>query len=418
LLPRQRDGLHAFKNGLAKSRVIKARYGIFAMVRIWLVAALLVLGAAFPVAAYDEKPDAGEEKHDELAVRLSEKQVDAGKFAVREVQGGTLVKRIAVPGTIVPSGDHTARVAVRLLGTVAELRKRLGDTVQSGEVVAVIESREVADAKSEYLAARLVFDLQQTLFNRSTRLFESKFLSENDFLRARTTFEDARVKIEIARQKLFALSLTAEQIEALPKQPVETLRLQELRAPIAGRIAERRVELGALVGREGQESELYVIVNLDVVWAELAVPPSELASIREGQQISIAAGTGGEPSPATIMFVSPLLDKDTRAARVVASVENAALKWRPGSFITAAIPTDATPAAIAVPKSALQSLKSDTVVFVRTADGFEARKVSIGLQDGRLVEVTAGVAAGERIATTNTFTLKADLGKAEADHED
>ena len=99
-----------------------------------------------------------------------------------EVQGGILGKRIIVPGSIVPSGDHIARVAVRLLGTVAELRKRLGDPVQAGEVVAVIESREVADAKSEYLGARLVFDLQQTLFNRSTRLFEGKVLSENDYL--------------------------------------------------------------------------------------------------------------------------------------------------------------------------------------------------------------------------------------------
>jgi cobalt-zinc-cadmium efflux system membrane fusion protein len=331
------------------------------MVRIWLLAALLALGAAFPLAAHDEKPDAGEKKHDELAVKLSE-QVGAGKFTINEVQGGMLGKRIAAPGSIVPSGDHIARVAVQLLGTVAELRKRLGDAVQAGEVVAVIESREVADAKSEYLAARLVFGLQQTLFNSSTRLFEGKVLGENDFLRARTTFEDARVKIEIARQKLFALSLTAEQIEALPQQPVETLRLQELKAPIAGRVAECRVELGSLVGREGQESELFVIVNLSVVWADLAVPPSELASIHEGQQITIAAGAGGEPSPATIMFVSPLLDKDTRAARVVASVDNTALKWRPGSFITADIPTDAMPAAIVVPKTALQSFKGDTVV--------------------------------------------------------
>jgi cobalt-zinc-cadmium efflux system membrane fusion protein len=388
------------------------------MVRIWLLAAVLVFGAAFPLAAREEEPGAGEEKHDQATVKLSEKQVDAGKFAVSEVQGGMLGKRITVPGSIVPSGDHVARVAVRLLGTVAELRKRLGDTVQAGEVVAVIESREVADAKSEYLAARLVFDLQQTLFNRSTRLFEGKVLSENDFLRARTTFEDARVKIEIARQKLFALSLTAEQIEALPQQPVETLRRQELKAPIAGRVAERRVELGSLVGREGLESELFVIVNLNVVWADLAVPPSELASIHEGQQITIAAGTGGEPSSATIMFVSPLLDKDTRAARVVASVDNAALKWRPGSFITAEIPTDEAPATITVPKTALQSLKGDTVVFVRTAEGFEARKVSIGRQDARLAEVVAGLAAGERIATSNTFTLKADLGKAEVEHDD
>jgi cobalt-zinc-cadmium efflux system membrane fusion protein len=307
---------------------------------------------------------------------------------------------------------------VRLLGTVAELRKRLGDAVQAGEVVAVIESREVADAKSEYLATRLVFDLQQTLFDRSKMLFERKFLSENDFFRARATFEDARVKHEIARQKLFALSLTEKQIEALPQQPVETLRRQELRAPISGLVAERRVELGSLVGREGLESELFVIVDLSTVWVEMAVSPSDLVTIREGQQITIAAGTGSDPSPATIMFISPLLDKDTRAARVVASVENAAGKWRPGSFITAEIPTDEAPAAVVVPKTALQSLKGESVVFVRTAGGFEARTVVLGRQDARLTEVTSGLAVSERIATANTFILKAELGKAEADHDD
>ena len=385
------------------------------MVRIWLLAAALLLGAAVPLAA-DEKP--GGEHHDDRAVKLSERQVDAGQFAITEVGGGVLSKRIVVPGAIVPSGDHIARVAVRLLGTVAELRKRLGDPVQAGEVVAVIESREVADAKSEYLAARLVFDLQQTLFNRARSLFDGKVLSENDFLRARTTFEDARVKHDVARQKLFALSLTAEQIEALPQQPVETLRRQELRAPIAGRVAERRVELGSLVGREGQESELFVIVDLSVVWAELAVSPADLATIREGRKITIAAGMGGEPSPATVMFVSPLLDKETRSARVVASVDNAARQWRPGSFISAEIPIDETPAAIVVPKAALQFLKGETVVFVRTAEGFEARGITLGRQDARLAEVTAGLQAGERIATANTFILKAELGKTGAGHDD
>jgi membrane fusion protein, heavy metal efflux system len=389
--------------------------GQLEMIRIWLLAAGLVLGAAFPVIAHDEKK-AAPEGHDDALVKLTERQVDAGKFAVTEVGGGVLSKRITVPGSIVPSGDHIARVAVRLLGTVSELRKRLGDPVEAGEVVAVIESREVADAKSEYLGARLVFELQQTLFNRSTRLFEGKVLSENDFLRARTTFEDARVKIETARQKLFALSLTAEQIDALPQQPVETLRRQELRAPIAGRVAERRVELGSLVGREGQESELFVIADLSVVWADLSVSPSDLSAIHEGQKISLTGR--GESSAATIMFVSPLLDKETRAARVVASVDNAARKWWPGSFVTAEIPTDETPAAIVVPKTALQTIKGDTAVFVRTANGFEARKVSVGRQDSRLVEVTEGLAAGERVATANTFVLKAELGKAEASHDD
>jgi cobalt-zinc-cadmium efflux system membrane fusion protein len=399
---------------LAKVRAVNARFGTIAMIRIWLLTAGLVLGAALPVAAHDEKHPVAE-NHNEASIKLTERQVEAGKFAVVDVGGGMLSKRISVPGSITPSGDHIARVAVRLLGTVAELRKRLGDPVQAGEVVAVIESREVADAKSEYLGARLVFDLQQTLFTRSTRLFDGKVLSENDFLRARTTFEDARVKIETARQKLFALSLTAEQIEGLPQQPVETLRRQELRAPITGRVAERRVELGSLVGREGQESELFVIVDLSVVWADLAVPTSDLATIHEGRQITVTGG--GESSPATIMFISPLLDKDTRAARVVASIDNAARKWRPGSFVTAEIPTDEAPATIVVPKTALQSIKGENVVFIRAAQGFEARKVGVGRQDARLVEVTSGLAAGERVATANTFILKADLGKADA-HED
>jgi cobalt-zinc-cadmium efflux system membrane fusion protein len=150
----------------------------------------------------------------------------------------------------------------------------------------------------------------------------------------------------------------------------------------------------------------------------LAISPSDLATIHEGRKITITAGTGDESSPATIMFVSPLLDKDTRFARVVASVDNAARKWRPGSFITAEIPMDEAPAAVVVPKTALQSLKADTVIFVRTADGFEARKVGVGRHDARLAEVTDGLAVGERIATTNTFILKAELGKAEVGHED
>jgi cobalt-zinc-cadmium efflux system membrane fusion protein len=154
------------------------------------------------------------------------------------------------------------------------------------------------------------------------------------------------------------------------------------------------------------------------VWADLAVSPSDLPAIREGQPITIAAGTGREASPATIMFVSPLLDKDTRAARVVASVDNAARLWRPGAFITAEIPAAEVTAEIVVPKAALQSIKGDPHVFVRTSDGFEARKVTLGREDDRAVEIAAGLHAGARIATSNTFVLKADLGKSEAAHED
>jgi membrane fusion protein, heavy metal efflux system len=361
----------------------------------------------------------GHSHHDkEGPIKLSDQQIAAAGIEVRPVEGGSLSRRRFVPGTIVPSGDRMGRVAVRLLGTVAELRKRLGELVEQNEVVAVIESREVADAKSEYLATRVTDELQQTLFTRASTLWQGKVITENDYLRARASAQDARVKFDTARQKLFTLGLNEDQIAALPNQPAASLRRQELRSPIAGRIAERRVDLGALVGREGQESELYVVVDLSELWVDLAVAPADLPAIREGQEITVAVGTSGERVPARIMFVSPLLDRDTRAARVVALLANPDHVFRPGSFVTAEIPLSQDHAEVVAPKAALQTIKGERVVFVRNDHGFEARKVTIGREDDRAVEIVSGLSAGETIAVGNTFVLKAELGKAEAEHHD
>jgi cobalt-zinc-cadmium efflux system membrane fusion protein len=67
---------------------------------------------------------------------------------------------------------------------------------------------------------------------------------------------------------------------------------------------------------------------------------------------------------------------------------------------------------------AVQTIKGASTVFVRVTKGFEARKVTVGRQDARVAEITSGLAAGERIATANTFVLRADLGKTESGHDD
>ena len=82
-------------------------------------------------------PTAAEDNHD-TALRLSDEQLRLASITLAVVKGGDLHRHFLVPGAIVPSADRIARVSVRLLGTVAELRKRLGDTVAQGEVVAVI----------------------------------------------------------------------------------------------------------------------------------------------------------------------------------------------------------------------------------------------------------------------------------------
>jgi cobalt-zinc-cadmium efflux system membrane fusion protein len=358
------------------------------------------------------------EHHHDDEIVLTEEQIAAAGIEVAEAQPGVLKRTLQVPGTIVPSGERIARISVKLLGTVTELRKRLGDAVERNEIVAIIESREVADAKSEYLAARFTYALQEKLVARAKMLAETRAMAENEYLRQRGSFDDARVKVDSARQKLFALGLSEEQIKQLPEQPPESLHRQELRSPIAGRVAERRVDLGALVGREGLESELFVIVDLIEVWVELAVMPADLNYIHEGQPVTLMSPSSGDDAPATIIFVSPLLDKDTRSARVVARLANPRGVWRPGSFVTASILLGEEQVAIAIPEGALQTINGESVVFVRTDEGFEKRVVRLGSRDGQVVEIVAGLTAGQRIAFSNTFTLKAELGKAAAEHTD
>jgi membrane fusion protein, heavy metal efflux system len=346
------------------------------------------------------------------SIMLTQTQIGAVGITVEEARGGALQRSLQVPGTIIPSADRIARIAVKLLGTVAELRKRLGDNVHRGEVVAVIESRDIADAKSEYLAARLAFALQQTLSARAKPLADTRAMAENEYLRIRASFDNARVKLESTRQKLFALGLTEEQISELPDVPVENLRRQELRSPISGSVAERRVDLGALVGREGLESELFVIVDLSEVWVELAIAPRDLASIHEGQAARLST-PDGMTAEATIMFISPLLEKDTRSARVVALLPNKEQYWRPGSFVSAAILMPEEWAAVVVSETALQTVNGEPVVFVRTDAGFEKRPVKLGRRDGKVVEISGGLGDGERVAVANSFILKSELGKAE-----
>ena len=114
-------------------------------------------------------------------VRLTDAQIAKAGIRKDDAGEGRLARHLHVPGTIVPSADKPARIAVRTTGTVVELRKRLGDRVAKGEVVALIESREIAETKGEYLAARLSAALQKTLYERDKELWDRRISSEQQY---------------------------------------------------------------------------------------------------------------------------------------------------------------------------------------------------------------------------------------------
>jgi cobalt-zinc-cadmium efflux system membrane fusion protein len=223
------------------------------------------------------------------------------------------------------------------------------------------------------------------------------------------------MRLDIARQKLLALGLNESEIAALPNESETLLRSQEVRSPIAGRVVERKVDLGTAVGRDNLETELYVVLDLERVWVELSVSPADLPIVREGQAVTITARSVSGNAEGRIAFISPLLDKETRSARVIAEIDNKDERWRPGSFVTAVIATETQKVPLTVPADALQTIDNQQVVFVRIPEGFERRPVIVGRRDKHLTEIVRGLRPGEVVAVTNTFALKAESLKGLAE---
>ena len=355
----------------------------------------------------------------EGAIAMTPARIESANITIGQAGGGLLTQTLTAPGVIVPDSDRNVRVPAQVAGTVTEMRKRLGDTVSEGEVIAIISSREVADAKSEYLAAVVNLNLQRTLYDRAKVLWEKRVTPEQQFIQTTATFNQAELRLDLARQKLSSLGLEAKQVADEAKEDAQSnrpsrLRTYEVKAPRSGRIVDRKVDVGAPVGREGDASELYGIADLSIVWADLALPVTELGSIREGQRVRVRSGErAGEGQ---IVFVSPIINQDTRSARIIASLDNGSQTWRIGDFVIARISMTEQKVDVRIPKTALQSIDGKTVVFVQTGTGFIKREVMLGNQDAETVEILFGLVAGEKLATSNTFVLKAELGKAEAEH--
>ena len=375
--------------------------------------------AGFPSAATQtgEKGQGHGEDHEgekENRLALSDEQIAAAGIKLATAQGGSVARLVTAPATIAADIDRLVQVTAKIDGTIAAVRVKLGDQVAAGQVLATIESREIAEAKSTYLAAAHGEAFARITFERESTLWKKRVTAEQDFLKARAEAEDARIKLELARQKLAALGLGDAESAMLLKGRTDlaALRVRGVRAPIAGRVIEQQAALGAAVG---PDTKLFTLADLGTVSAEMAVPTGDMPYVKEGQTVSIT-GAGGERGEGRIVFVSPVIDRDTRTARAVARLANPEQSWRPGSFVTAAIATDAQPVDLLVPREALQTMGNEQVVFVRTPEGFEKREVVLGRGNDREVEIVFGLGSGEQIAVANTFTLKAQLAKAEAEH--
>jgi len=352
-------------------------------------------------AAAPDKPEASSNEGDEgsaqkdLVVLTAQQISDAGIEVARPTVGG-VSGAVTAPALIQGDPQGVQVVAASIGGRVVSLTRNLGQSVRQGDTLAVIQSREAASLKAEVEAAQARAALARSNLDREQRLFAERVSPKQDLIAARTAAIEANIALRLAQQQLGATGGGGGALNRIA-----------VRAPISGQIIARPALLGQAVDAN---AELFRVANLSRVTVAASLSPPDASKIGVGSRVEVSAA--GRRQEGRVTFVSPVLDENTRLIQIIASLDNTGGTWKVGEPVQVSFLVSAgSGGGIAVPTTAIQTVDNKQVVFVRTKEGFRAIPVRTGSLNGSQVIILSGLTGNEQIATTNSFTLKAELGK-------
>ena len=271
-----------------------------------------------------------------------------------------------------------------------------GERVRRGQAIATLYSPEMYTAHQDLIQARQQFErLQETATPSAGRA--------------------AQAALNASRDRLRLLGVPDGELRTMERaaKPSERVRI---RTPFRGTVIERLATQGNYVETG---SGLYRVADLSTLWVQLDAYESDLSMLKTGQQVSIRVeALPGEAFKGRVTFVDPVLDPNTRTARVRIEVKNQDRRLRPGMFVEASVQSDtnhgpAAEAPVVVPATAPLFTGRRSVVYVELEDTeeptYEARVVTLGPRMGDLYPVLAGLEEGERVVIHGAFAIDADL---------
>jgi len=356
-------------------------------------------------APHGQESKASNEAHYEEILKLSDEQAKASGITVQVVGAGKVKAAADFPGEVRFNEDRTTHVVPRLAGVAEAVMADLGQLVKKGQVLAVIASTSLSDQRSELLTAQRRRDAARVSFEREKKLWEDKISALQDYQQAQTALQEADIAVQNAAQKLAAVGATPA---------ASGLNRFEVCSPFAGTVVEKHLSLGEAVK---EDASIFTVSDLGSVWAEFAVAPKDLATVRVGQKVIVSSSAFDSKAEGTISYVGALLGEQTRTARARVTLTNPSGAWRPGLFVTVAVLGENQDVAMTVSVEAVQTIENKAVVFKAVPGGFAPTLVKVGRSDGKAVEVLDGLKPGDKVAATHTFVLKAELGKGSAEHE-
>jgi len=307
-----------------------------------------------------------------------------------------------------------SHIVPRVAGVVMESRKNLGDTTYKGEIIAIIDSRELGEAKSRYLVAIEREKLARYNFERGQRLWDAQTIAEKEFLTTKKSYLEEKIELTAAARKLSALGLTKQDLSNLSNEDDSTLTHFVIRAPFDGVITKKHLSQGEWAK---EDAEIYVIADLSTVWVDIIVYAKDIDSVYLGQKATVKTDSYGLEAVGTVSYVGPLVGEDTRTAKARIVVPNPDGKWRPGLFAKVELVQHNASPPLVIRNEAIQTHQNKSVVFVQYDDQYEARPVTLGRSNDKFSEILRGLSEGERYVTKNSYILKAEMGKAGISHQ-
>jgi cobalt-zinc-cadmium efflux system membrane fusion protein len=296
---------------------------------------------------------------------------------------------LRVTGTVNPDISRSVPVISIATGRVVEIKTRLGDVVQKGQLLLRVQSADVSGAFSDYQKAVADEQLTRTQLERAQLLYEKGAISLNDLQIAQDTDAKAKVDVKAAAEKLRVLG------NPNLDQPSGFV---EIRAPISGVITDQQVTNAAGVAGLGSPNP-FTISDLTYVWIICDVYENDLSNVHLGEKADIRLNAYPDRAfTGIISNIGPILDPTIRTAKVRIEVRNPGL-MRPGMFVTATFHGRKKESHAAVPATAILHLHDRDWVYVPAGNN-SLRRVEVKggqMLPGNMQEVLSGIDVGQQV---------------------
>ncbi|MDX9856258.1 MAG: efflux RND transporter periplasmic adaptor subunit [candidate division Zixibacteria bacterium] len=330
-------------------------------------------------------------------------------ISVRSVSESRLEGAVDAPAEVVFDETAATVVTTTVPALVSRWMVSPGDVVRKGDVLAILQSPEIAELRAAFLSAQAEYDVQQKELERHRELRKVGLISAADYEQQDAITQRSRASLVGARGMLLSAGLDENDIDEIIKHG--TLSNQfALRAGGAGMVVERIARIGELndAGRA-----FALIADPSSMWIEARLTEEQLRQVSVGQTMTFDSdGRGLNRVGAEIIWTSRFLDPHTRTGTVRARVLDPNNQLRAGEFGRAHITRTLDNTVALVPKDAVQWEGCCNVVFVREAvDRYRPRKVELIDAEGPYYQVSGGLRPGEEVVVEGAFLLKTELKK-------